>query len=55
MKLERYEREIAIAQIREKAKAIYGEHDMSYLWGCSQILLKDKDIKTILETLGEKI
>ncbi len=53
MKLETYEREIAIAQIREKAKAKYEQFDLNYLWGCASVLLKDEQIKTILEVLGE--
>ena len=41
-------------QIAELAKEKKGDMWLAYLWGCSQALLKEKDLKIILELLEDK-
>ena len=35
------------------AKDKKGDNYLAFLWGCSQALLTEKDLKIILELLGE--
>lgn len=40
-------------QVSIIAKEQKGENYLAFLWGCSQALLSEKDLKIILELLGE--
>ena len=41
-------------EIAQLAKDKKGDMWLAYLWGCSQALLKEKDLKIILELLEDK-
>ena len=40
-------------QVALIAKEQKGDNYLAFLWGCSQALLSEKDLKIILELLGE--
>ena len=41
-------------EVTRLAKEKKGDMYLAYLWGCSQALLKEKDLKIILELLEDK-
>jgi len=45
--------EVLTKEIATLAKEKHGDNWLAYLWGASQVLLNEKDLQIILETLEE--
>jgi hypothetical protein len=46
-------KEQLVKDVASLAKEKHGDNWIAYLWGASQVLLNEKDLQIILETLEE--